>query len=742
MPRSRQKDPTKQYDEDVREALQFLIKKYEKEDGWVRKQQIKLWKKNAEFWHGIQYIFWSESRQDWLLPVETRWFQEDEGREGVEGPFYDFVINVFRAHGESIISALSAQVPAVRFPPDDAEDDDDLLTSKTYAKIADLIQRHNTVRNLMLQSFLIAWNQGNCYWYHAPKSDKTFGITHIENFKKVLSCPNCGRQQPVEDEEDVEIEGLHACPDCGFPLEATTVLDSIQESPKSRVLIEPYGGLHVKIGFWAMDLKDSGYLILQHDRPKPLMKYVYPWVADKLDMTESDAHMYERMGRTPSSFTSFNRADDNMDLVTHRQVWMRPWTFESLPPEKEEVKKKLYKLFPNGAYVAEVGKVFADADDQDLDKYWSVFKPGLADYVHADAIGQPLIPVQELRNINTNLSAETVEQSIGSFFADPDVLNFGVYAKHEARPGYIYPARPRPGQALDQSFFETGRASLAKEVGDFLNQLDKDGQFTVGDYPSLYGGPGEVASRTLGEYQQSRVQALQRLSITWTLFVQAWAKLMEKCVHLYVENLIEDERFTTPDPNKKDTYINVWIRKADMTGHVGEVEPVGADSFPMSVPQKQGLFYQLLQLNNEFINQALFDPQNRRIIADLVGFTDLYMPGEEQQIKQASEIGDMIKGVPVEIDTLVDDAVIHIEVCRNFLADERGMELKKINPQAHQLIQQHLQAHLQAQLSQQEENQTKMAQVYATVEAQKQMNKTAIKAMAPPQARTPNGQFR
>lgn len=739
---ARQKDPTKEIPEDIQEAFHFLVNKYEREDSWVRKQQIKLWKKNAEFWHGIQYIFWSESRQDWLLPIETRWFQEDEGREGVEGPFYDFVINIFRSHGESIISALAAQVPAVRFPPDDAEDDDDLLTSKTYAKIADLIQRHNSVRNLMLQSFLIAWNQGNVYWYHAPKSDKAFGITHIENYKKILRCPNCGWEGPVEDEEDIEIEGLHRCPQCSFPLEATTVLDSIQESPKSRVLIEPYGGLHVKTGFWARDLKDSSYLILQHDRPKPLMKFIYPWIADKIDMTESDMHMYERMGRTPSSFTSFNRADDNMDLVTHRQVWLRPWTYEGLPPDKEETKKKLYKKYPNGAYIAEVGKIFADADDQDMDKYWSFYKPGLADYLHADALGQPLIPVQELRNIVINLSAETVEQSIGSFFADPDVLNFGVYAKHEARPGYIYPARPRPGQALDQSFFETGRATLAKEVGAFLSQLDKDGQFTVGDYPSLYGGPGEVASRTLGEYQQSRVQALQRLSIAWVLFVNSWAKLIEKCVHLYVENLIEDEKFVVPDPNKKDNYINVWIRKADMTGHVGEVEPIGADSFPMSVPQKQGLFYQLLQLNNQFINQALFDPQNRRIIADLVGFTDLYIPGEEQQIKQASEIGDMLRGTPVPTDPLVDDAVIHIEGCRNFLASERGMELKKLSPQLYQLIEGHLQEHLQAQLKSQEEERNKMAQTYATVKSQEQMNKTAIRAMAPPQPRDGTGQFK
>jgi hypothetical protein len=207
---------------------------------------------------------------------------------------------------------------------------------------------------------------------------------------------------------------------------------------------------------------------------------------------------------------------------------------------------------------------------------------------------------------------------------------------------------------------------------------------------------------------------------------------MERCVHLYVENLIEDERFTVPDQSKKDSYVNVWIRKADMTGHVGEVEPVGADSFPMSIPQKQGLFYQLLQLNNQFINSALFDPENRRIISDLVGFTELYIPGEEQQIKQSIEIGDMLRGTPVPIDPLVDDAVIHIEGCRNYLAGDKGIELKRVNPQAYQLIAQHLQQHLQAQQQQEEQSTQQMVDRYVAVKQTEQIRRAAIRSMVPP----------
>lgn len=714
--------------DDLKECLRFLLKKYEGEDSWVRKQQLKLWKKNEEFWHGIQFVFWSESRQDWLTPAVYNWFEQEEGREGTDGPFYDFVINIFKAHGEAVIAALSSQIPTVRFPPDDADDDDDIQTSKTYSKISDLIQRHNQAKILQLMSLFTLWNQGIIAWYHAPKADKEFGITHIENFKKELFCPQCDKHTPVEDEEDLQA-GLHVCPDCGTQLIVETVLDSFQESPKSRVIIEQYGGLHVKVPYWAKDQKDASYLYKRMDRPRPLMKYLYPHIADEIDSEANDNNGYEKMARTPSTFTSFSRADDNQDLSTHKQMWIRPWAFEGLGKDKEAEKKRLYKMFPNGCYICFVGDTYCESRDEDMDKYWTVSKVTLSQYIHGDALGQPLISIQELRNVLVNLTAETVEQGIGSGFADPDVLNFNVYSKHEARPGMIYPARPRPGQSLNQSFFETGRATLSKEVAPFQQQLDKDAQFSVGSFPSLYGGPGEGNSRTLGEYQQSRQMALQRLSIAWALFVVSWAKLMEKCVHLYIENMIDDEKFTVPDPDNKDNYVSVWIRKADMTGHVGEVEPEGADNFPVSTPQKQDLFFKLVELNNQFINAALFAPQNRRVVADLLAFTDLEIPGEDQRMKQCSEIVDMLKtGMPIEVDQAVDDNAVHIDTCRTFLAGTRGMELKKTDPVLYAVIEQHLQMHLQLNIQLQQQQTERVVSMKQAYDFNKELQRDQIKA--------------
>ena len=713
--------------ENLQAILKELVKKYEGENSWVRKRQIMQWKKNERFWHGIQFIFWSETNQDWMAPIETSFYNSENEDEDFNGPFYDYVVNICKPAGESIIAALSAQIPAVRFPPDNADSVEDQETSKTFGKIADLIQKHNQAKRLLLQSLLMLWNQGIVAAYHAPKFDKAFGNIQIPQYKAGMQCPECGYVQDNEqigDSGSIDSDNPDSvdpqkvnCPQCAqgsegdtttpsmppqqIPMQPSPILDSFKTAPKMRVMIDIYGPLNVKVPYYARTQKDFTYLICALDQPKAFLKSLYcnqdgkfdEDLARKIDADGSeDMGSYERIGRSPSTY-SYN-LDGDQYLATLKRCWLRPWVFDDLGDQFNAERDELKALFPDGCYVGMVGNVYVESRNECMDEYWTIGQGGLSTYIHSDPIVQPLIPIQEIRNVTVNLTLETIENGIPSGFADPAVLNFDTFNKHEAKPGMIYPVKKRTaGEPLNQSFYTQDRATLSKEVPLFVQQLDKDAQFVVGAFPSIYGGPGEGNSRTAAEYNMSRQMALQRLSIIWSLLNFWWCKLMEKCVHLYVDNMIEDERFVQ---KQKNNYINVWIRRSELTGNVGEVEPEGDESFPITIAQKQDLLMKLFQLQSPDINSALFQSENRSIISEAFAMTEFKMPGEDQRIKQMREINDMMaNGQQIMPEKEVDDNAIHIECTRSFLVSDVGLDLKATNPQVYGVIFQHLMLHVE-----------------------------------------------
>ena len=686
--------PDKELSEDLQKVLYDLVLFYEREDEGTRKEQIKEWKRNNNYWAGVQQIFWDELKDDWQSPAQFMNYNSTSPSE--EGPFYDFVMNIYKAHGESIIAALSTSIPTVRFPPDDAEDDNDIQTSKTYDRIADLIQRHNKAKLLLLSALFILWNEGNVCAYHASKTDKEFGTTRIPQYRNGLVCPACGfiapeNYAPVPQEDGSSME--NECPQCHSPMEpSSTVVSGYVDTPKSRVIIELHGPLFVKFSYYAKKQKDTPYIVNEVDKPTALLKYLFPDKADKIggQYGRDDS---ERSARAPILGSSVD--NDSRHNTTYKRCWLRPFVFAGLRDNQEAERKELEKRFPEGVYVAFADDVYLESRNEDMDRHWTIGGCGLSNYIHNQPLGNPIIPVQELTNVLVNLTTETIEQGIPSTFAETEVLDFNAYNSKEARPGMVYPVTPKPGQPLNQSFHETGRATLSREVPEFQQQLEHLAQFLGGSFPSIFGGTMDSASRTASEYSQSRQMALQRLTIVWNKIVDWWCSMVERCVKLFIENMTDDEvRFTKKQDNN---YINVFIRKSELTGTVGDVEPEGDDTFPVSMAQKQALIIKLLEMKDQFLAAAIFDPANRSILADLLGFPEFTIPGEDQRIKQTTETQQMIKGEPVEVDPLIDDHSIHIVVLTHYMVGTEGLDLKRTNPQAYAMLSQHLEQHKQIQ---------------------------------------------
>ena len=706
--------------EELQTALKNICKSCDDEDKDVRKAMIRNWKKSEEFWHGVQYLFWSSNDDSWKSPADMSFEDsaEDEAEDEL-GSFSDKVIDIYKAHGESIISALAAQIPNLRFLPDDADSNADTLTARTYSKVADLVQKHNKAKLVFLRALFFLANHGIVASYKYKDSDFEYGSYKVpvydeeerENIQFV--CQDC----EYTDETDWTAQGM-ACPQCGNPnppkqnkeKQKVPVLKGIEDRPKTRVKLEVFGGLHFKVSTFAKNQSECSYLGLFLDQGKDTACETYPDLFEDIQADTLDN--YDRFARAAYSYPSTEEIEKK-NLVAVTKWWLRPAAFNR--EMNADKRKALKKKFPNGCRVILIGKQkhFAEAVAEKLDDRWDIGQSGLSTYIYSDPILRPLIQIQEMRNQLVNLVMETIEHGIPSEFARPDVLNFQTYNQYEAVPGYIYKALPgRPGDRLADGFYTSSRSTLSKEVGAVIKQLDQDAQFSIGSFPSIYGGPSEGKSRTFSEYAASRQMALQRLSIVWQLVVDWWVRTITSAVKLYIETLVEDEKFTKFESGN---YVNVWIKRSEMEGKIGGVEPEASETFPSSQSQIKDLLMKLIELNNPFINSALYAPENARIIQDSLALTQLKLPGETQRIKQVIEINEMLKegqepidvgpnpqtgqptmqpSVPIDID--VDDHAVHISTLKAFMVDLSGLDVKRDNPVGYANLQAHLKAHEQA----------------------------------------------
>lgn len=715
--------------EDVERALNALIDNFDKEEQPTRDRMVRFWKKCELFWKGLQNIYWDSSYNDYRQ-LSSPYSTESEPNEELDYYYQDKIINIFRAHGESIVSALSQEVPTVIFPPDDADNIDDVQTAKGYTKAAELLQKCNDTDLMMIYCIYILWNQGLVAAHNYNVADFEFG-SYVEpifedeaHTETDTVCPNCGSNlgMVIDDETPVP----QVCPGCEqevmpMPMDSRQNITKVQsgeiEKPKQREKIDLYGPLSVKIPHYVTNPKHSPYVRLDTECHIDYARSLF----EDIDIAdEHDLEKYDRWARTSTDYAG----ELPLSLVTLSRIWIRDWVYNHFKKNEPEVYTYLTTNFPNGCKVTRVNEKIVRVDDETIDEHWTFTQSPLSSHLHSDPLGTSLIPVQEMRNELVILKLQTVEYGIPETFADPQVLDFTQYKKTETSPGQIYPAKALPGMGLEAGFATLKTATFPKEANDFQQELDSDGQFVTGAFPSIYGGSMPSASKTAAEYQMSRNQALQRLQISWKILARFWAKVMDKSTRSFISNLKRDEVF--PEKQGK-SYINVYIRQAELQGRVGSAEPELASTFPMSWMQKRDVLMQLLQLGNDYVNQALFDPANTSLLAEYLGFRDFYIPGDDARTKQLLEIRELLGAEPIEgempdmqtgqpqlnptvqIDPEMDEHQYEYDTCVKWMNSEIGLEQKQNNPGGYMNVRAHALQHLQIiqmqQMMQQEQEQ-------------------------------------
>jgi len=741
-------------DERVQRLLKSVLDHFDKEDRAVRERQIRTWRRLKLFWEGFQKAWYSETAHDWRIWDEST-IEGDSDQS-----YYDKPINVFRAYLESIIAALSIIVPPIKCFPDDADDALDLSTAKAGDKIGKLVGRHNDVSLLWLHSLFIFCTEGMVACHTYPKCDEKYGTYEDKQYEdteenhQYTTCPSCGfqmndqlmtpqmmaAQKKLEqekykfdpDDEDIQIQDYvqnedgdkEMCPACmqfiipqlsQEKLVITKLIGTNQEA-KTRIMMDSWGGLYIKVANYARKQCDTPYLIwayethfsLAVDHYDHLKGKKYQELKTKIQGTSGPNDPYEQWGRLSPQY----QGEYPMNAVTVRNAWLRPAAFNVL--DQIDDINYLKEKFPNGAKCVFINDIYAESCNESLDDAWTLLYNPLSDFIHFDPLGLLLVSVQEITNDLISLILQTIEHGIGQTFADPAVLNFNAYRQMESVPGGVYEATPKTGKSIGDAFYEAKTATLSAEVMPFAQNIQSLAQLVSGALPSLFGGAMEGQGETASQYSMSRSQALQRLQNVWKMFTTWWKDIFGKAIPMYIEIAREqgDEREVSVDKSSGN-FINTYIRRAELEGKIGKIELEANENLPITWSQRKDILMTLLQANNPEILQILGAPENLPIIREAIGLDDFFVPNEDDVEKQYDEIKQLLNSQPIPtgnpqnpfvdsvgVDQIFDNHGVDFEIIRKWVISEDGRQAKIDNPQGYKNVVLHGIAHKQAMMQQ------------------------------------------
>lgn len=676
-------------------ALRELVRQYRQEGVVARRNEIRRIRQARLFWQGLQYAWWNPNDMNWHLPFEQR-FSDD--RELEEMPRYQFVTNFYQGFGLSFVAVLSQDVPSVRFYPQSNQSLEDIAAARAASDVAQLIEQNNHVEQLLTSVGYFLWTDGKLGAYVRYVADgQRFGF-HEENILEALEiplgedifvCPQCGKEigrSKLENGDSEVADGsLEAgatlgspengpranaqvggaspaptpravCPDCGAELtdanlrraERVTVprVVGVRRVPNGQEVISIAGGLELNTPVWANEMHEYPYLQWQAEVHRAKLKAAYPHVANKIESAPSQGaeDVYARVSRlsVEQGLPSIHPGDALMNLITFDRTWLRPWAFYGI--EDEAVRNELLAMFPEGCYVGFAGDVYCESRCESMDDHWRVLHALPGDGQNRPSVGDSLVQVQERYNVLSNMQAETYEYGIPPIYADPQVLDFDALANQVAEPAAHFPARARPGQPLAAGFFQPAPAQVPPDM--IRHQQDLIGpvaQFLTGLFPAIFGGNMEDV-KTASGYALARDQAMGRLGLVWRRTKQFYADVLLLAVDCFRKNRPEDVEIPLLGP---DGVLDArTIRTADLKGNIC-VHPEADETFPRLKSQQRGVLQQLFGINDPVIQRALTEPANLGYIKNVLGLTEMVIPGEDSRNKQLREIQQLLGSAPI-----------------------------------------------------------------------------------------------
>jgi hypothetical protein len=610
-------------------ALQQLTLEYRAEGQYAQRHRILRTRYARLFWQGIQYAMYNSGTGDFDFASAALGLQAGGSfRNDPAGQRFEYVTNLFQAYGLSFIALVSQDIPSWICYPKSREVQEDITAAKVGYDVGDLIERNNNPYKALETISRYLWTDGMCgqYWRYVVDGER-FGYNEM----------------PVQTTRDVMLEGERMT----VPNE-----DGTEKIPNGQEVVTYVGGLELIVPIYADSFHECPYIQWNCEPHRAKLKATYPHAAKGI---ETDAGMtadqvYERISRLGvKQNISFALPGDALEMLpTFSRTWLRKWAFRRFQDEK--LVGELEELFPDGCYMAFAGLEYCESRNESMDDHWKILHGIPGDGQSRPAVGDVLIDVQERYNTLANLQMETIEYGIPPIYADPAVLNFDALASQDAEPAVHYPARAKPGMALADGFYSPDPAKMDASLPALMQELiGPVAQFLTGLFNAAAGGPMEgVAGKTAAGYTIARDQALGRVGMIYRRIKEFYAEGIGLGLEIFKKNRPEDVE--VPFPGENDEEKAKWIRLADFKGNI-MVEAEADESFPRLKSQQRAVIEALIQnaaaLPPELL--ALFDnPKNMTFIKNVMGLSELELPGENAEILAMRLIQRLLETGPIQ----------------------------------------------------------------------------------------------
>lgn len=468
------------------------------------------------------------------------------------------------------------------------------------------------------------------------------------------------------------------------------------------VEVEIYSILEVSTPWKAKDLKEtcpwlrlermlSKWLLIdkfkgKDGNPGPLDKYRDNDVPDEgfSAATTSALEAIDATSRPSGTSTVQQKSEWRFS-----EYWFTPACYQAIM--NDQARELFQDRFPDGLYIARVGDITVQIDNENKTDVWAVCRVGRDIYINENALCSNAVPLNRTMNDLWGLTIETVLRAVTRTLIDSRLVNRLAMQKKGAIPVEMIPVALTGADDLNKAVFQLDPARLSDQIPAVMKLLREFWVDIMGIKPEVAGGGQPTA--TFSEYRQRRNSALAQLAPQAKQMIECAGLVGANAVKLrakYGSGLVKAQKrgshgIETEVADMANLKMDGWYTEAD-------------DQFPMTVMDQRDSMFSILKEFPPEVQQMLsvLDPLNIEKVVELLQIPGFDSIMQEQSEKTLADVDMLVEQEPIpgpdgKLQTSIppDPFEKHVVACAvlaSWLTSKTGRDAKNQHPQGYQNV--------------------------------------------------------